>query len=133
VGNAALFRLPWFLTSRCSRKFLYLVTGALLSSLLALVTAIVIEARDKSIRTVDEAKKLFDLPQSDSFLKRLKIPWRWRFRAAPELLLEFPRSRSAPLPDAASKPEVLSSDKELKVVVVTSSVPKEVSQRCLPI
>ncbi len=54
------------------RKVLYLVTGALLSSLLALATAVVIEARDKSIRTVDQAKKLFGFTH---------FHWRWRFRA----------------------------------------------------
>jgi len=64
------------------RKTLYLVTGVLLGSLLALATAIVLEARDKSIRTVDEARKLFALlGLIPAYKSRKNCPSQWRFRA----------------------------------------------------
>ena len=113
-------------------KILYLVTGALLSSLLALATAVVIEARDKSIKTVDEAKKLFGftpLGVIPSFKKaeKISIADGDLERSTPEIVVRnSPRSPfSAAYRMLQANLKFLSSDQELKVVVVTSSVPKE--------
>lgn len=114
------------------RKVLYLVTGALLSSLLALATAVVIEARDKSIRTVDEAKKLFGfttLGVIPAFKKaeKISIGDGDLERSTPEIVVRnSPRSPvSAAYRMLQANLKFLSSDQQLKVVVVTSSVPKE--------
>jgi capsular exopolysaccharide synthesis family protein len=114
------------------RKTLYLVTGVLLGSLLALATAIVLEARDKSIRTVDEARKLFGfalLGLIPAYKKSEKIALRNGDleRSTPEIAVrDSPRSPlSAAYQMLQANLKFLSSDKELKVVVVTSSVPKE--------
>lgn len=114
------------------RKSLYLVTGVLLSSLLSLAAALVLEARDKSIRTVDEARKLFGftlLGVIPSFKKSERITLRNGDleRFTPELVVKnFPRSPfSAAYRMLQANLKFLSSDKELKVVVVTSSVPQE--------
>jgi len=114
------------------RKSLYLVTGVLLGSLLSLATALVLEARDKSIRTVDEARKLFGftlLGVIPSFKKPEKTTLRNGNleRSTPELVVRnSPRSPfSAAYRMLQANLKFLSSDKELKAIVVTSSVPKE--------
>lgn len=111
---------------------LYLLTGILLSSLLSLATALVLEARDKSIRTVDEARELFGftlLGVIPSFKKSEKITLHNGDleRSTPEVVVKnSPRSPfSAAYRMLQANLKFLSSDKELKVIVVTSSVPKE--------
>jgi len=114
------------------RKSLYLVTGILLSSLLSLATAIVLETRDKSIRTVDEARNLF------GFTPLGVIPY--FKRSEKTTLRDGDSEHSTPeivVRDALRSPfsaayrmlqvnlKFLSSDKQLKAIVVTSSVPKE--------
>lgn len=44
------------------RKSLFVVSGLLLASLLAATTAVFLEAKDKSIKTIDNAKALFRVP-----------------------------------------------------------------------
>lgn len=114
------------------RKDLYQLTGFLLASLLGVATALVLEARDKSIRTVDEAKKLFGftpLGVIPAFKKSEKISLGDGDleRSTPEIVVRnFPRSPfSAAYRMLQANLKFLSSDKQLKVIVVTSSVPKE--------
>jgi len=115
------------------RKTLHLVTGTLLASLLAISTAFVLENRDKSIRTVDEAKKLFGftlLGMIPSFkkLERAPVDDQSLDRPIPEVVVQnSPRSSySAAYRMLQANLKFLSSiDKQLKVIVVTSSVPKE--------
>jgi capsular exopolysaccharide synthesis family protein len=114
------------------RKSLYLVAGVLLSSLLSVVTALVLETRDKSIRTVDEARNLF------GFTPLGVIPY--FKRSEKTTLRDGDSEQSTPeivVRDALRSPfsaayrmlqvnlKFLSSDKQLKAIVVTSSVPKE--------
>jgi capsular exopolysaccharide synthesis family protein len=44
------------------RKSLFLVAGLLLASLLSVATALILETKDKSIRTIDNAKALMQVP-----------------------------------------------------------------------
>ena len=44
------------------RKKLYLVAGAMLGGLLAAAIALLLEALDQSVKTVEEAKLYFNLP-----------------------------------------------------------------------
>jgi len=114
------------------RKALYLVTGVILGSLLAMGTAIALEGIDRSIRTVEGVKKAFDynlLGVIPAVKKSEKISARHRTleQSTPEVIVsDFPRS---PLHQAYCKLQAnlkfLSSDKELKAIVVTSSVPQE--------
>jgi capsular exopolysaccharide synthesis family protein len=114
------------------RKALYLVTGVLLGGILAVATALVLEITDKSIKTVDDAKKVFGftllgaipaLKKSDKVsLRRGDLE-----RATPEIIVrDSPRS---PFSQAyrmlQANLKFLNSDREVKKIVVTSSVPKE--------
>jgi len=114
------------------RKALYLVTGVLLGGILAAATALVLETTDKSIKTVDDARKVFGftllgaipaLKKSDKVsLRRGDLE-----RATPEVIVrDSPRS---PFSQAyrmlQANLKFLNSDLEIKKIVVTSSVPKE--------
>lgn len=118
------------------RKALSLVTGVLLGSLFGVVTARILEAKDQSIRTVDEARKLFGftlLGLIPCFKKSEKLHLHngnleqsSLERSTPEIVVrDSPRS---PLSAAYRMLQTnLKSlpDKDKKVIVVTSSVPKE--------
>lgn len=113
-------------------KVLYLLAGVVLSSLLSIATAFILEATDKSIRTVDEVRKLFGftpLGVIPAFKKSEKITLRDvdSERSTPEIIVkDSPRSAfSAAYRMLQANLKFLTSDKELKVIVVTSSVPKE--------
>ncbi|OWY66120.1 lipopolysaccharide biosynthesis protein [cyanobacterium TDX16] len=114
------------------RKILYLVTGIMLGGILAAATALILEKLDKSLRSVEEARKIFGytllgiipaLKKSENiFLRDRSLE-----RATPEILVqESPRS---PFSQAyrmlQANLKFLNSDKQLKAIVVTSSVPKE--------
>lgn len=114
------------------RKLLYLVTGTMLGGILATATALVLEKLDKSLRSVNDARKVFGytlLGVIPALKKSEKIFLRDRSleRATPEILVqESPRS---PFSQAyrmlQANLKFLNSDKQLKAIVVTSSVPKE--------
>jgi capsular exopolysaccharide synthesis family protein len=114
------------------RKALYLVTGILLGSMLAVATAIVLENTDKSIKTVDDARQVFGftllgvipaLKQSE----KITLHDGNLERSTPEIVVRdnpgSPFSQAYRMLQANLK--FLNSDKELKVIVVTSSVPQE--------
>ncbi|BAZ27943.1 lipopolysaccharide biosynthesis protein [Cylindrospermum sp. NIES-4074] len=108
------------------------VSGSLLAVLAGLTSILLLEARDKSIKTVDEAKELLELtllgvipnvnksPKPTSAKEDLDL-------SIPKILVrDKPRS---PVSEAyrmlRANLKFMSADKELKVIVVTSSVPKE--------
>jgi len=104
--------------------------GAVVSILLATATVVVLEVRDTSVKTLEEAKELFGytLLGVIPFLKKKATPrGRDKESTVPELpvrdtpgslICEAYRMLQANL-------RFLSSDKALKVIVVTSSVPRE--------
>ncbi|OUL35994.1 lipopolysaccharide biosynthesis protein [Nostoc sp. T09] len=108
------------------------VSAGLLSILATLVIIFILEAKDKSIKTVDEAKELIGftlLGVIPSFGKSKKYT-----RGYEEL--ELYRSRlivrdtpRSPISEAyrmlRANLKFMSADKELKVIVITSSVPGE--------
>lgn len=123
-----------------SRKSLLALTGVLLGSLFSLATALVLEAQDKSIKTVEEAKELFGLTLLGvipDYRKSKKIPLRDRLldgyaardleQSIPQIVVtETPYSPiSAAYRMLQANLRFLSSDKELKVIVVSSSLPQE--------
>jgi capsular exopolysaccharide synthesis family protein len=115
-----------------ARRGLYLITGLLLGSIVALGVSLLLEAKDKSIRTVEEAKKLFGFTllgvipscqkseRTSSKNDSLEV-------AVPEIILKAN-------PDSIineyywmlqANLKFLSSDKQPKVILVTSSIAKE--------
>jgi capsular exopolysaccharide synthesis family protein len=114
------------------RRTLFLVTGVLLGSILAIATARILEATDKSIKTVEQAKKLFGfttlgvIPASKKS-EKINLRSRDLERSTPEVIVkDSPRSPlSAAYRMLQANLKSLSSDKKLKVIVVTSSLPKE--------
>lgn len=108
------------------------LSSALISILAALITIYILELQDKSIKTVDEAKDLLGL----TLLGVIPTASKWkRFSNNREeiepynqsiIIRDFPRSSiSESYRMLRANLNFMSADKELKVIVVTSSVPKE--------
>lgn len=116
-----------------SSKPVYIITGILLGSILAVATAWVLETQDKSIKTVDQARKVFGftvLGVIPTFKEAEKISDRNRDlkQSPPEIVVrDSPQSLlSEAYQMLQANLKHLSSDRrELKVIVVTSCVPKE--------
>jgi polysaccharide biosynthesis transport protein len=114
------------------RKSLFIVAGVLLSSLISIATALLLEATDKAVSTVQEAKELFGytllgvIPALGK-PKKTTLGNRYSELSAPELVVrDNPRSLiSESYRMLQANLKFLSSDKPLKVIVVTSSVPQE--------
>jgi capsular exopolysaccharide synthesis family protein len=114
------------------RKAIYLAAGVLLSSLLSLITALLLEAKDRSIKTVREARECFGftlLGVIPSFGKFKEVPFHGKEleKFIPKVIFRdnpsFPISESYRM--LRTNLKSLISDKQLKSVVVTSSVSKE--------
>lgn len=114
------------------RKLLYLVAGGLLGSLLSIAAALILESRDRSIKTVAEARELLGLNLLGVIptlkgSKKTARRHRASERCTPEIVVRHsPRSPfSAAYRMLWAKLKFLNSKNELKVIVVTSSVPRE--------
>jgi len=133
TGNARLLHaVPVPEEPMASRKSLFLVTGILLGSLLAIATALFLEATDKSIRTVEEAQELF------GFTLLGVIPFQ---KNSPKIILydkdvkplttemAVKNSHHLPISTAYSmlqaNLEFLCTEQQHKAIVVSSSVPIE--------
>lgn len=109
-----------------------IVSGVLLATLATLVIIFLLEARDKSIKTVDEAREYLGLTllgvipstsKSKTFIRSKDEPESYSQRL---VIRDFPRSLiSESYRMLRANLKFMSADKELKVIVVTSSVPKE--------
>jgi polysaccharide biosynthesis transport protein len=109
----------------------YLSSG-LLSILAALITIYILEIKDKSIKTVDEAKELLGLallgviPTASKWKKASKAHEEIESYSQRIIIRDFPRSSiSEAYRMLRANLNFISADKELKVIVVTSSVPQE--------
>jgi capsular exopolysaccharide synthesis family protein len=114
------------------RKKLYLVAGAMLGGLLAAATALLLEALDQSVKTVEEAKLYFNQPVLGVIPKFSKIKGLVRQRDTddrfiPPLIVctEGNSIGSESYHMLRSNLEFLNSDAPPKVLVVTSSLPQE--------
>jgi polysaccharide biosynthesis transport protein len=122
-----------------SRKSLLLVSGSLLGTLLGIATALALESQDKSVKTIEEAKELFGLTLLGVIPahKFEKNGWRNFLRPNPGAGDSEPSSRQIVVKDTPhtnisaayrmlqANLRFLSSDTELKVIVVSSSLPHE--------
>ncbi|WP_201275425.1 GumC family protein [Dolichospermum planctonicum] len=108
------------------------LSSALISILAALITIYILELQDKSIKTVDEAKELLEL----TLLGVIPTASKWKRSSSNQdesdpynqsiIIRDFPRSSiSESYRMLRANLNFMSADKELKVIVVTSSVPKE--------
>jgi len=114
------------------RKILYLVTGIMLGGILATATALMLEKLDKSIKSIEQARKIFGYTLL-GVIPIWKKPERTFLRdrsleqATPEILVK--ESLQSPLRQAycmlQANLKFLNSEKHLKSLVITSSVPKE--------
>jgi capsular exopolysaccharide synthesis family protein len=115
-----------------SNKTRNLALANLLGILLGIATALTLEALDKSIKTVEEAREVFGytLLGLIPFLGKFEKPTFYNAdseQAAPEIVvLATPRS---PISEAyrmlQANLKFVRSDEEVKTIVVTSSVPQE--------
>jgi capsular exopolysaccharide synthesis family protein len=115
------------------RKVLYLVTGIMLGGILAVASAIIAEKLDKSIRDIDDARKIFGytllgvIPALKKSEKISLLDNRFLERATPEIVVkespQSPFSQAYQMLQANLK--VLNSDRQLKTITIASSVPKE--------
>jgi capsular exopolysaccharide synthesis family protein len=132
VGNVDLVEAPAVPVEPISPKILLnLAIGTVLGLLLGIGTALLLEALDNSVKSVKEAQDIFDLtvlgaiPVIES--SREKVNLKTLERGKPQLpLRDDPRS---PISEAyrmlQANLKFLSSDNPPRVMVMTSSVPKE--------
>ena len=107
-----------------------IVSGGVLGILLATATVVILEVRDTSIKNLKEARELFGytlLGVIPSMKKKTALRGRNIESTVPELpVRDTPR---LPICEAyrmlQANLKFLTSDKALKVIVVTSSIPKE--------
>lgn len=112
------------------RKAFNLAVGLFLGGLLGLGTALLLEALDTSIKTVEEAKQLFKYTVLGNIplLKDVeKMTRKGLDRPTPDLIVrDAPRSSvSESYRMLQANLKFLSSDHHVQVFVVTSSIPKE--------
>ncbi|MDF5718826.1 MAG: polysaccharide biosynthesis tyrosine autokinase [Rhizonema sp. NSF051] len=132
LGNASLISQAQIPEQPISSPMVSYISAGLLGILAALATTYILEVKDKSIKTVDEAKELLGLTLLGvipSFSKSKKSALS---NQDPELsthrlvVRDNPRS---PMSEAyrmlRANLKFISADKELKVIVITSSVPTE--------
>ncbi|WP_341736435.1 polysaccharide biosynthesis tyrosine autokinase [Microcoleus sp. CAWBG640] len=141
VGNARIIQKPSVPEEPVrSRKSLLLVSGTLLGTLLAIAAALLLESQDKSVKTIEEARELFGFtllgvipfhkkPEKNTRRnsKRLKSTSQ-DLEPSPQQIVvrdSAHTSSSAAYRMLQANLRFLSSDKELKVIVVSSSLPQE--------
>ncbi len=131
IGNAKIIE-PALVPQKRSplNAIITLLFGASVGTMLAIGTIILLEVRDISLKTLKEVRDLFGytlLVIIPSFGKKTRLRGREQERTIPALpVRDTPRS---PISEAyrmlQANLKFLSSDKAPKVIVVTSSVPKE--------
>jgi capsular exopolysaccharide synthesis family protein len=131
MGNARIIEFALVPGNASNReKLLILAFGNLAGILLAIATIFILEVSDTSIKTLKQARELFGYTLLGSipyFGKKVSHRRKNQELSIPELpVVNIPRS---PISEAyrmlQANLKFLSSDKALKVIVVTSSVPKE--------
>src|SRR5579883_171394 len=132
VGNASLISKALVPDKPISSPIVSYLGSVLLAILAAVATIYILEVRDKSIKTVDEAKNLLGLTLLGVIPYFGKPKQSTRTNEEPEsypsrlVVRDIPRS---PISEAyrmlRANLKFMSADKELKVIVITSSVPGE--------
>ena len=132
VGNASEVSQALVPQEPVSSPLINYLSASLLGMLVSFATMYLLESQDKSIKTIEEAKELTELTLlgviPDFSKPKKSILGRQESEAAyPSLMVrDAPRS---PISEAfrmlRANLKFMSADEELKVIVVTSSVPQE--------
>lgn len=132
IGNASKVSEALIPQEPVSSPLINYLSASLLGMLVSLATMYILESQDKSIKTIEEAKELTGLTLlgviPDFSKPKKSILSKQDLEAAyPSLMVrDAPRS---PISEAfrmlRANLKFMSADKELKVIVVTSSVPQE--------
>ncbi|MBR8834762.1 MAG: polysaccharide biosynthesis tyrosine autokinase [Stigonema ocellatum SAG 48.90 = DSM 106950] len=132
VGNARIISAAQVPEEPISSATVSYLSAGLIAGLAALATMYILEARDKSIKTVDEAKELLGLtllgviPNFNKSQKFTDGDEESELYSERLVVRDTPRS---PISEAyrmlRANLRFMSADKELKIMVVTSSVPRE--------
>ncbi|MDZ7959726.1 MAG: polysaccharide biosynthesis tyrosine autokinase [Aulosira sp. DedQUE10] len=132
VGNASLVSEAQVPDKPISSPMVSYLSAGLVAILASVATMYVLEVRDKSIKTVDEAKDLLGLtllgviPSIGKSKKSTRGHEELELYPSRLVVRDTPRS---PISEAyrmlRANLKFMSADKELKVIVITSSVPGE--------
>ncbi|PMB38986.1 lipopolysaccharide biosynthesis protein [Fischerella thermalis CCMEE 5205] len=132
VGNASMISKAEIPDEPVSSPLVSYISAGFLGMLAALATIYLLEVTDKSIKTVDEAKEYLGLTllgvipstsKSKTFIRSKDEPETYSQRL---VIRDFPRSLiSESYRMLRANLKFMNADKELKVIVVTSSVPRE--------
>ncbi|MEM6754418.1 MAG: polysaccharide biosynthesis tyrosine autokinase [Cyanobacteria bacterium P01_C01_bin.38] len=132
IGNASEVSEALIPQEPVSSPLINYLSASLLGMLVSLATMYLLESQDKSIKTIEEAKELTQLTLL-GVIPDFSKPKKSIFdRQDPELAYPTLMVRDAPRSPISEAFRMLranlkfmSADKELKVIVVTSSVPQE--------
>jgi polysaccharide biosynthesis transport protein len=130
-GSASIMESALAATGSSSRKgAVILVLGVMLALFAALVTIIILEVIDRSVKTLKEARQLFTYPWLGSIpqlAKSAPLPAGSLDRPIPALpVRDLPRSPvSAAYRLLQANLKFANVEKEIKIIAVTSSVPRE--------
>ncbi|MBN3924820.1 polysaccharide biosynthesis tyrosine autokinase [Nostoc sp. NMS4] len=132
VGNASLISEAQIPDQPISSNMISYLSSGLVAVLAALATIYILEVRDKTIKTVDEAKELIGLTLLGvipAFSKPQKSDLKDEKQDLSTSKFVERETSHSPINEAyrmlRANLEFKRGDKELKVIVVTSSVPKE--------
>ncbi|WP_193198744.1 GumC family protein [Nostoc sp. MG11] len=132
VGNASIISEAEVPQEPSSSPMISYLGAGILASMATLAAVYFLEVRDKSIKTVDEAKSLLGLTllgvipftsKSKKIIRGHEEPESYSQRIVVRDTPRSPMSEAYRMLKANLK--FISADKELKVIVVTSSVPSE--------
>ncbi len=132
VGNASVISEAIVPEEPVTSPAIIFLSAVVVASLAAMANIYFLEATDKSIKTVDEAKELLGLTTlgvipTSSKLKKTINAQKTTECYEPRLLI--PSLTRSPINEAyrmlRANLQFMSANKELKVIVVTSSVPRE--------
>jgi polysaccharide biosynthesis transport protein len=134
VGNASLVSEAQIPDQPISSNMLSYLSSGLLAVIAALATIYILEVRDKSIKTVDEAKELIGLTLL-GVIPTFSKPRKSDFRdeklglSSSRLVVKNKNTSHSAISEAyrmlRANLKFKGGDNELKVIVVTSSVPRE--------
>ena len=132
IGNARIIE-PAFVIKKSTKstKIMFLILGGALGTLIATAMVVLLELKDRSVKTLKEIRKLFGYTLLSTIPSLKKKSYLNLKDTNIDTLPEIPVRDNPDLPIAdayrmlQANLKFISSDRSLQVIVVTSSVPKE--------
>lgn len=132
IGNARIIE-PAFVTRKSTKstKIMFVILGGAFGTILATAMVVLLELKDRSIKTLKEIRKQFDYTLLSTIPSLKKKSYLNLKETDTNSLPEIPVRDNPDLPIAdayrmlQANLKFISSDKSLQVIVVTSSVAKE--------